>query len=109
MMDLLSKLSEKWAKAAAVERERTRDINERLKRGETVHVTAQAFPTVEGFVGFPDWREMCSHELDAVHAKLQPVIEKLVGAGQLMRDSNVGIGVEEWDAALTEWRVVNGE
>jgi hypothetical protein len=79
LMDLLSKLSEKWLERA--------DAN-------------KANPGREDAFGD------CADELNDALAKLQPVIEKLVEAGQAMRNAGIQSwpAGQKWDAALENWR-----
>ena len=59
-------LAREWRKKAATDRAKSRDINERLRRGEVVNMTASTIGSIEGFVEFTDYREVCADALGQV-------------------------------------------
>ncbi len=68
----LVQLVAKWRDEACTERAKSREINERLRRGETVRMTASAFSAIDGFVQFVDHREICANELEAALRESAP-------------------------------------
>ena len=72
----LRELVEKWREEAAIDKAQSRDINERLRRGEVVNMTASTVGSIEGFIEFTDYREKCADELAALLAAPGPELRE---------------------------------
>lgn len=71
----LKELEARWREHATADKAKSREINERLQRGETVTMTARTIGSIEGFVEFADYRERCADEIAAVREAMRAEVE----------------------------------